>query len=114
VNLGDSTAANRNAWAAANQDRLLFGKLKSNYSATFATGLGNIDTTDDKCTVASMGLAKRMAKAADPRIRPYQVDDEEGREFYVAFHGARTFRDLSADSTLTQANREARAREGRR
>lgn len=112
VNLGDSDATARNAFAAANADRLLFGKLKSNYSATFATALGNIDTTDDKCTVASMGLAKRMAKAADPHIRPYQVEDGDGREYFVAFHGARTFRDLSADSTMTQANREARAREG--
>lgn len=111
VNLGDSSVSDRNAYAAGNSDRLLFGKLKSNYSATFATALGNIDTTDDKCTVASMGLAKRMAKAADPHIRPYQVDDKDGREYYVAFHGARTFRDLSADSTMTQANREARARE---
>jgi len=112
VNIGDSNSTNRNAYNAANSDRLLFGKLKSNYSATWATAVGNIDTTDDKCTVASMGLAKRIAKAADPHIRPYQVDDGEGREYYVAFHGARTFRDLSADSTMTQANREARAREG--
>lgn len=112
VNLGDSDATARNAFAAANADRLLFGKLKSNYSATWATAIGNIDTTDDKCTVASMGLAKRMAKAADPHIRPFQVEDQDGREYYVAFHGARTFRDLSADSTMTQANREARAREG--
>lgn len=112
VNLGDSDATARNAFAAGNADRLLFGKLKSNYSATWATAIGNIDTTDDRCTVASMGLAKRMAKAASPHIRPYQVSDMEGREIYVAFHGARTFRDLTADSTMTQANREARAREG--
>lgn len=112
VNMGDTTAANRNSWCAANADRLLFGAAKSNYSATWATAVGNIDVTNDKCTVASMGLAKRMAKAADPHIRPYQVEDADGREYYVAFHGARTFRDLSADSTMTQANREARAREG--
>lgn len=108
VNLADSTAANRNAYAAANSDRLLFGKLVSNYSATFATALGNIDTTDDKCTVASMSLAKRIAKSADPHIRPFRSED--GREYYVAFHGSRTFRDLKADTTMTQANREARER----
>jgi hypothetical protein len=112
VNLGDSDVTARNAYSAGNADRLLFGKLISNYSATWATAIGNIDTTDDRCTVATMGLAKRRAKAADPHIRPYTVDDKNGREYYVAFHGARTFRDLSADSTMTQANREARAREG--
>lgn len=110
VNMADSTAANRNAYNAANSDRLLFGKLVSNYSATWATAVGNIDTTDDKCTVASMSLGKRIAKLADPHIRPFKTGD--GREYYVAFHGSRTFRDLKADTTMTQANREARSREG--
>ena len=109
VNLGDSTAANRNAYNAANSDRLLFGKLKSNYSATWATAVGNLDTTDDKCTVAAMSLMKRIAKSADPHIRPFRSED--GREYFVAFHGGRTFRDLKADTTMTQANREARARD---
>ncbi len=110
VNWADATAGNKNTWVAANSDRVLFGKLKSNYSATFSTALGNLDTTDDKCTAASMSLAKRIAKNADPHIRPYMTED--GREYFVAFHGSRTFRDLKADSTMTQANREARAREG--
>lgn len=109
VDMGDSTAANRNAYNAANSDRLLFGKLKSNYSATWATAVGNIDTTDDKCTVAAMSLMKRIAKQADPHIRPFNTED--GREYFVAFHGGRTFRDLKADTTMTQANREARARD---
>lgn len=110
VNLADSTAANRNAYAAANSDRLLFGKVKSNYSATWATALGtNLDSTNDTCTVAAMSLAKRIAKEADPHIRPFKTDD--GREYYVAFHGTRTFRDLKLDTTMTQANREARERD---
>lgn len=106
----DATAGNKNTWVAANSDRVLFGKLKSNYSATFATALGNLDTTDDLCTVASMSLAKRIAKNADPHIRPYKTAD--GREYFVAFHGSRTFRDIKRDTTMTQANRETRAREG--
>lgn len=109
VDLQDSTAANRNAYSAANSDRLLFGKLLSNYSATWATAVGNIDTTDDKCTAAAMSLMKRIAKLADPHIRPYRTGD--GKEFYVAFHGSRTFRDLKADSTIATANREARPRD---
>ena len=109
VNMADASTANLNAYAAANSDRLLFGKLVSNYSATWATALGNLDTTDDKCTAAAMSLAKRIAKQADPHIRPFKTGD--GREYYVAFHGSRTFRDLKADSTITQANREARPRD---
>lgn len=111
VNIGDSSAANRNAFAAGNQDRLLFGAVLSNWSATFATALGNVDTTNDRCTAAAMGLMKRMAKLSDPHIRPYQADDAEGEEWFVAFHGSRTFRDLSADATISQVNRDARPRE---
>jgi hypothetical protein len=105
-----SSAANRNAYALANPDRLLFGVAKSNYSATWATAMGNIDTTNDKCTVATLSLAKRMARQADPRIRPFKTAD--GREYFVAFHGSRTFRDLKADTSMINANRDARAREG--
>lgn len=109
VNLGDSSASDRNAWAAANADRLLFGAAISNYSATFATALGNVDTSADRCTVSSMSLAKRIAKQADPHIRPFR--SSVGQEYFVAFHGSRTFRDLKGDSVMTQANREARPRD---
>lgn len=109
VNAIDSTAANRNAFAAANADRILAGVARSNYSATWATMLGNIDTTNDKATAATMSLAKRMAKAADPHIRPHKTKD--GYEYFVAFHGSRSFRDLKLDSTIVAANRDARARE---
>ncbi|MGL4197688.1 MAG: DUF4043 family protein [Allorhizobium sp.] len=109
VTMSASTAANRNAFNAANSDRLLFGATKSNYSATWATAVGNIDTTNDKVTSAAMSLMKRIAKQADPHIRPYKT--ENGREFYVAFHGSRTFRDLKLDSTILTANRDARPRD---
>lgn len=109
VNLGDSSSTNRNAHNAGNSDRLLFGAALSNYSATWATAMGNIDTTNDKCTAAAMSLMKRIAKLADPHIRPFR--SKVGQEFYVAFHGSRTFRDLKADSTMTQANRDARPRD---
>jgi hypothetical protein len=71
--------------------------------------LGNLDTTNDKCTAASMSLGKRIAKTADPHIRPFK--SKIGQEYFVAFHGSRTFRDLKADSTMTQANRDARPRD---
>lgn len=111
VNWDVASAANKNTWVAANSDRVVFGQLVSNYSATFATAAANVDTTNDKATVANLGLAKRIAKAANPRIRPWRVDAMNGREFYVAFHGARTFRDLKADTTMVNANTSARSRE---
>ncbi len=110
VNFDAATAGNKNTWTAANQDRILFGNALSNYSATFATGAGNV-TSAMKASVPIMGLAKRMAKSANPRIRPWRVDSMNGREFFVAFHGARSFRDFKADTTLVTANTSARARE---
>ena len=105
-----ATAGNYNTWCAANQDRILFGNATSNYSATHATGLANVDSTNDKLTVATAQLAKRMAKNASPAIRPFRT--ESGAEWFVMFCGARAFRDLNNDSTMINANRDARAREG--
>lgn len=103
----DATAAQRNTWVSDNSDRVLFGKLMSNYSATFATATSNLDGTDDKCNRAAMRLAKRRARLADPKLRPYKVTD--GREYFVAFHGSRTFRDLKID--LETINKDARPRD---
>ena len=93
-----ATAAQKNAWNAANSDRVLFGNAKSNYSATHATALGNVDASADKFTRTSIGLLKRIAKGASPKIRPYKVTD--GREYFVAFAGSNCFRDLKADLDL--------------
>jgi hypothetical protein len=106
--ISDATA--NNTWSAANVDRVQYGKLVSNYSATFATGLATIDNTDDKLTAALVTLAKRLAKTADPHIRPIRTED--GREYYVMFTGSLPFRDLKNDSTIISNMRDARSREG--
>jgi hypothetical protein len=115
-----STSAQNNTWCAANSDRILFGAAKSNYSATFATGLGNVDGSADKLTANVVSLMKEIAKDTTtnaktngtPAIRPV-VDEysENGREYFVLFAGNRAFRDFKTDSAIRQANREARARE---
>lgn len=102
-----ATAAQRNTWVSDNSDRVLFGALMSNYSATFATATATLDTTADKCNRASMRLLKRIARAANPKLRPFKVTD--GREYFVAFHGSRTFRDLKID--LETINKDARPRD---
>ena len=111
VNFDVATPAQLNAWTAANGDRLLFGSTKSNYSPTFAAAVGNI-APSARISIANVSLAKRMAKAADPRVRPFRANDGDGTEYFVAFHGARTFRDLKNDTTMIAANTQARAREG--
>jgi len=105
---GDATVAQRDTWSAAQVDRVLYGVLKSNYSATFLTAMANLDTPTDKCSRAAMRLLKRIARAANPKIRPFKLTD--GREYFVAFHGPSTFRDLKID--LETINKDARPREG--
>ena len=104
-----ATDANMDTWNTNNQDRVLYGKLKSNNSSgNHTTSIGNIDTTDDKSTAAMVTLLKRMAGLAAPLIRPIMLKDDE--PWYVYFLGSLGFRDLNEDSTITQANREARTR----
>ncbi len=106
-----ASAAQRNAWTAANVDRVLFGATISNYSATWATAALTVDNTTDKLTAASLRLMKRRAMAAVPRIRPYQ--DNDGYDFWICFVDPNQFRDLSSDQTVVNANLYARPREGR-
>lgn len=111
VRFQESNEAARDAWLAANSDRVLFGNAISNNSGNdHSASLANCDTTNDKATVASAELAKRIAKNADPHIRPFRTED--GREYFVMFMGSRAFRDIKGDSSMQQANRDARAREG--
>lgn len=102
-----ATTGNRNTWNQDNSDRVLYGNAVGNYNATHATALANIDTTNDKFTDASVSLLKLVAKTARPRIRPYKTED--GREYFVAFAGSYTFRDLKA--ALKSINADARPRD---
>lgn len=103
-----ATAAQRNTWNSDNSDRVLYGALTSNYNATHATALANIDSTNDKLTAANLALLKRVAMGASPKIKPFKTDD--GYEYFVAFAGINPFRDLKA--SLETINKDARPREG--
>lgn len=105
-----ANATQRNAFAAGNSDRILFGVTQSNYSATHATGLTAIDNTADKLSTTMGSLAKFMARQARPMIRPFKTGTQ-GREYYVMFCHPLGFRDLKADPVMSQANRDARARD---
>jgi hypothetical protein len=102
-----ATAAQRNTWNAANSDRVLYGNSTANYNATHATALSNVDTTNDKATASNLALLKRIAMNASPKIRPFKTDS--GYEYFVAFAGTNTFRDLKI--SLETINKDARPRE---
>jgi hypothetical protein len=104
-----ATAGQRNTWITDNQDRVLVGGAVGNYSATFATAMATI-TAGMTLSASTLLKAKRLAKAANPRIRPYKL--KNGREYFVLFANSMQFRDLQADATIINANTQARPREG--
>lgn len=105
-----ATTAQLNAWNVANKDRILYGSAVGNYNATYATALGAIDSTADKASFAQITLAKRVARLADPAIKPFKT--KNGYEYFVTFAGTNAFRDYKNDSAIREMNKDARAREG--
>ncbi len=105
-----ATAGQRNTWVTDNADRVLFGGAQGNLSAgNWATSAANI-TSAMTLSAAAATKMKRLAKKANPRIRPYKL--KNGREYFVVFVGSNCFRDLQNDATIINANTQARAREG--
>lgn len=109
LNYGDASDANHNTWLTNNNDRVLYGAAKNNTSAgDHSASLANLTTADDRLDAAQITLLKRIARSASPLIRPVTVDgDVESFVYFVDPYG---FRDLKEDSTIAQANREARKR----
>jgi N4-gp56 family major capsid protein len=105
---GGATTTAQDAWCAANSDRVLFGATTGNYSATFATALGNVDDAGDLPTAARLVLMKALAKSASPAIRPTMVNGDE--EWFTVFCGTKAFKRFSEDTTIATANRDARVR----
>ncbi|HIE0523803.1 TPA: DUF4043 family protein [Stenotrophomonas maltophilia] len=104
-----ATAAQKNAWTAANSDRVLFGNAVANYNATHATALNNITDTMT-LTKEIVSLIKRIAQDAETvngdGIRPYTYGEDE--ETFVLFVNTRAYRDLKED--LATVHKDARER----
>ena len=92
-------------WVTNNKDRVLFGAANSNWSATFATALTTVDSTNDKLSSSAVSVMKRLAKNASPKIRPIKVNGDE--EWYVMFAGSEPFRDLKLDTNIIQSRQYA-------
>ncbi len=109
---GSSAASvtNLDTWNTNNQDRILYGAAKANLTAGDHTAsLGTIDSAADKIDAGMVSLAKRMAQQASPLVRPYMMNGDY--PMFCLFVGSYSFRDLKLDSTIAQANREARPRD---
>lgn len=115
VPYAEATASQRNAFAAANPYRILFGNSEANYSATFATGLGNVTTVSGKWSAATIDAAKKMARKRDKAtgrrmVRPYR-NGADGKEYYVLFVTTDAMTELRNDADIKAYNKDARPRD---
>jgi N4-gp56 family major capsid protein len=70
--------------------RYLYGAADSNYNATYATALQNIDNTADQLTTSMIDIAKRKALIpvnADAKIRPTKIKNGKNYEEWFVFVG---------------------------
>lgn len=110
VAYGSASEANKDAWLVDNADRVLFGAALSNNSSNdHSASLANIDNTADKLTASAASLMKRIAQSASPKIRPV-MSASSGREYFTVYVPSLVFRDLKADTTITQAQRDVSLR----
>jgi N4-gp56 family major capsid protein len=107
---GAASSTQKNTWNVNNSDRILYGATTANYNATHATALSNVDATTDVLNTAHLGLIKRMAKMANPKIRPIRLGDGSGAEVYVYFAHPYSTRDLKADTAWQEAQKHAMPR----
>lgn len=110
VYLQEATTAQKNAFAARGQYRLLFGNTESNYSSTWATALGAVGSGDElgRAEISLMKkMARRRVKGTYPSIRPIRVAG--GREYFICFTGSDNFAKLKAD--METVNLDGRPRD---
>ena len=78
--------------------RYLYGAADSNWNATHATALQNVDNTNDKLTTNILRIAKRKAQIpvnAYAKIRPMRiVTGQNMEEYFVSLHHPYAIRDL--------------------
>ena len=105
----DSSTANINTtgdlWQVANSDRVLYGAsiaLTGDHSAE----LGGIDGTADGLTGDIVRTARKIARSADPIVRPIKL--KNGSETYVMFVGTQGMLDLKVDLETLHSNADVR------
>jgi N4-gp56 family major capsid protein len=102
------TEAEKDAWLAANNDRVLFGAALSNNAANdHSAALLQVDSTTDVLDLDMVQLGKRLAKKADRKIRPHRIDSG-AREWFVLFCETYAYRDLKADTETVHQNADER------
>lgn len=105
-----ATAGQKDAWNVANEDRVLYGTLVSNFDPVHATALATI-TAAMTLSTDIVSLAKSIAQTAvtvnGDGIRPYTYGEDE--ETFVMFAGSNAYRDLKKDMETVHSQARERA-----
>ncbi len=105
-----ATEGAKDAWLVDNADRVLFGAAKSNNASNdHSASLANVDATNDVFTSGIASLMKRMARTANPKVRPV-MSEKDSRYYYTVYVPSLIFRDLKADPVITAAQRDVSLR----
>ncbi len=102
---GSASEAVKDAWLAANSDRVMFGDGSVGGFTDHSADLALV-TASMKLTKEVVSKAKAKAELASPIIRPVTVGEDS--ETYVMFVGSGAFRDLKADLASTLASAQER------
>lgn len=98
---GSASEAVKDAWLAANSDRVMFGDGSVGGFTDHSADLALV-TSSMKLTKETVSKAKAKAELASPIIRPVTVGEDS--ETYVMFVGSGAFRDLKADLATSHAD----------
>ena len=110
VAYGTASEAQKDAWLADNADRVLFGAAVANNAGNdHSASLANVDATNDTFTSSAASLMKRLARTANPKIRPV-MSEKDSRYYYTVYVPSLVFRDLKSDPTITAAQRDVSVR----
>lgn len=107
TNYGSASNAVHDAWAADNNDRIIYVGYAT-APADHSAGLVQLTGGTDTLSATVVSTARRKARTANPAIKPIRVNGQE--EWYVMFCDPYAFRDLKNDTTINAAQRDALAR----
>lgn len=107
VAYGSASEAQKDAWLVDNADRVLFGDAVGNNASNDHSAALAAVTASMTLGTAEISLMKRIAKSANPKIRPVRdMYAKNGRQYYCLYVPSLVFRDLQNDSAIQQAQRE--------
>lgn len=97
----------KDVWLANNSDRVVTGEYTSG-GTDHSADLAQLDATADILDTDALMRMKDKAKAANPKIRPIRIKDDE--EWYLVYAHTKLFRQAQASLATINQNAWERAR----